>query len=309
MATDVSTDSGYAPGPPPAPVAVIGTGRMGAAMVVRLREAGHRVTVFNRTTARAVQLAAATGATLATSARQAAAGARFVLVSLADDNAVETAYQGPDGLAAGLSPGTVVLETSTVAPHTVSALAALVFRRDAVLLDAPVSGSVSVVQRGELTIMVGGDADALARARPVLDVLASRVFHLGALGAGATMKLAVNAVVHALNQALSEALVLAERAGIDREKAYDVFAASAVAAPYVGYKREAFIHPDREPVAFVLDLVAKDLALIEDLAGKSGTRMDQANTNRRVVAEALEAGYGTRDISAIADFLRTTAPY
>ena len=108
------------------------------------------------------------------------------------------------------------------------------------------------------------------RARPVLDVLGARVFHLGDLGAGATMKLAVNAVVHALNQALAEALVLAERAGVDRAKAYEVFAASAIAAPFVHYKQAAFLDPAGTPVAFMLDLVAKDLALIEDLAAEVG---------------------------------------
>jgi 3-hydroxyisobutyrate dehydrogenase-like beta-hydroxyacid dehydrogenase len=310
MAPDVTPGSAVTagdavtPGGTPARVAVVGTGRMGGAMVGRLRAAGHPVAVWNRTRTRAGDLAATTGATTAATAREAVADAGAVLVSLADDAAVEAAYSGPDGLVAGLAPGTVVLETSTVSPDTVRALAPQVAARDAVLLDAPVSGSVPVVQRGELTFMVGGDPAALDRVRPVLDALASKVFQLGEVGAGATMKLAVNAVVHALNQALAESLVLAERAGIGREAAYEVFAASAVAAPFVHYKRAAFEHPDRAPAAFMLDLVAKDLDLIAALAERVGARMEQSAADLRVVREAVEAGYGTRDMSAIADFLR-----
>jgi 3-hydroxyisobutyrate dehydrogenase-like beta-hydroxyacid dehydrogenase len=285
-------------------VTVVGTGRMGAAMVERLRGADLPVTVFNRGRQRADEVAARTGATVAGSPREAAAAAGFVIVSLADDAAVRETYAGPDGLVAGLRPGCVVLEASTVAPQTVRGLGDPVAERGATLLDAPVSGSVPVVQRGELTFMVGGDPDALDRARPVLAPLAAEVVHLGGLGTGAAMKLAMNAVVFGLNQAVSEALVLAERAGVHRESAYRVFAASAVAAPYVRYKRDAFEHPDGTPVAFMLDLVAKDLALIGALAADTGTRMAQADTNRRIVREAVEAGYGARDISAVAEYLR-----
>ena len=281
-------------------VAVVGTGRMGAAMVGRLTGAGHQVVAYNRSRARAEKL----GVAVADTPREAVAGADAIVVSLADDAAVGSVYRAADGLVAGLSEGAVVLETSTVHPDTVRALAPLVTRRGATLLDTPVSGSVSVVERGELTVMAGGDAAALERVRPVLDAFAARVFHLGALGNGAVMKLVVNSVVHALNQALSEALVLAEKAGLPREAAYEVLAASAVAAPFVQYKRAAFEHPDDTPVAFMLDLVAKDLALIDDLAGGVGARMDQLAANRAVVAAAIEAGYGTRDLSAIAEYLR-----
>jgi 3-hydroxyisobutyrate dehydrogenase-like beta-hydroxyacid dehydrogenase len=285
-------------------LAVVGTGRMGGAMATRLARHDFRVTVHNRTPERASRLAVDIGAFVAGTPREAVSGADVVLVSLADDAAVTEAYSGPDGLAAGLHPGAIVLETSTVAPATVRGLAPLVEARDAALLDAPVSGSVPVVERGELTFMVGGDPEALRKARPVLDVLSARVFHLGPLGAGATMKLAVNAIVHALNQALSEALVLAEKAGVDRTAAYEVFAASAIAAPFVHYKRDAYLHPEETPVAFMLDLVAKDLALIEDLATEVGARMDQSRTNRAVVEQAVANGYGPRDLSALAAMLR-----
>jgi 3-hydroxyisobutyrate dehydrogenase-like beta-hydroxyacid dehydrogenase len=285
-------------------VALVGTGRMGSAMVRRLRGAGHDVVVYNRTGVRATTLAAESGAVALGSAREVASAADVVLVSLADDAAVNAAYEGPDGLVVGLREGAVVVETSTVAPETVRALAAVVSQRSATLLDGPVSGSVPVVERGELTFLVGGDGEALDRVRPVLGVLGTRVFHLGGVGTGATMKLAVNSVVHALNQALSEALVLAEKAGVARGAAYEVFGASVVGAPFVQYKRAAFERPDEAPVAFSLDLVAKDLALVEALATAVGARMEQLGTNRRVVEEAVRAGLGDRDMSAIAVLLR-----
>lgn len=280
---------------------MVGTGRMGAAMTARLCGAGHDVTVFNRTRSRAAEVAAHTGATVAETVREAAQHADVVFVSLADDTAVRAVYAG---LVSGLREGAVVLETSTVHPDTVRALAPDVEARSASLLDTPVSGSVPLVERGELTAMVGGSADALAAARPVLAAIASRVFHLGPLGTGATMKLSVNAVVHALNQALAEALVLAEKAGVDRALAYEVFAESAIAAPFVHYKRDAFVRPDEAVVGFSLDLVAKDLELIHALAQRVGARMDQLAATRQVVGQAVADGYGRRDLSAIAELLR-----
>jgi 3-hydroxyisobutyrate dehydrogenase-like beta-hydroxyacid dehydrogenase len=287
-------------------VAVVGLGRMGAAMVRRLRGAGIRVVVSNRTRARAEEVAARTGATVADCPRDAAARGDVVLVSLADDAAVQAVYAGPDGLVAGLRPGQIVLESSTIDPHTVAALEPTVAERGAVLLDTPVSGSVSVVESGQLTVMVGGPAAALETVRPVLDVLAARVFHMGGSGTGAAMKLAVNAVVHALSLALSEALVLAERSGIHRAAAYEVFAESAIAAPFVRYKQASYLNPDGSPVAFSLALVAKDLELIEQLARRVGARMDQTATNHQVVDDAIAAGYADRDLSALASFLRST---
>lgn len=288
-------------------VAVIGTGRMGTAMVGRLAGAGHHLTVHNRTRAKAEAVAARHDAAVAPTPREAVREADVVLVSLADDAAVTAAYGGPDGLVAGLAAGQVVADTSTVDPETLRGLEAAVVAAGAALLDTPVSGSVSTVEAGALLVMAGGDAAALERARPALEAIASRIVHLGPLGAGATMKLVVNAMVHALSGALAESLVLAERAGLDRTAAYDVIAASAVGAPFVAYKREAYLHPGGAPVAFALDLVAKDLALADALAIRVGAPMPQLAVNRRVVGQALEAGLGKADLSALASFLRTDA--
>jgi 3-hydroxyisobutyrate dehydrogenase-like beta-hydroxyacid dehydrogenase len=286
-------------------VAVVGAGRMGAAMVGTLRRAGLPVVVFNRTRPRAEAAAEAAGAEVAATAGEAAAGAQVVLSSLADDAAVEAAYAGPGGVLTGLEPGTVVCESSTVDPGTVRRLGPLVADRGAFLLDTPVSGSVSTAEAGQLTVMAGGDPAALERARPVLDHLARQVFHVGGLGSGAVMKLVVNSVLHGLNLALAEGLVLAERAGVGRSAAYDVIAASAVAAPFVHYKREAFEHPGRPPVAFSLDLAGKDLDLALDLAAEAGAAMEQAATNRQVVRAAVAAGLGGHDLSELATYLRS----
>jgi 3-hydroxyisobutyrate dehydrogenase-like beta-hydroxyacid dehydrogenase len=289
-------------------VAIVGAGRMGGAMAARLQACGAEVTIFNRTRATAEQIAAATGVTVVDTAAEAAASAPVVLVSLADDAACVSTYSGADGVAAGVQPGAVVVETSTIDPRTVDELTALLDGLDVGLLDAPVSGSVPLVERGELTAIVGGSAGDLARARSVIELLASKVFHVGDRGAGATIKLAVNSIVHATNQAVAEALVLAEKAGVERSAAYEVFANSAITSPFVQYKRDAFEHPDAAPVTFSLGLVAKDYDLIASLAERVGAVMRQATTGRQTVSSAIDAGYGDCDMSALAALFRSTVP-
>ena len=145
------------------------------------------------------------------------------------------------GLLDDLRPGTVVLEMSTIGPTAAMELAAEALRRDVHLLDAPVSGSVSLAEAGQLFVMVGGERAAYERATPVLDAMAKGHMLLGPSGAGAAMKLAVNAMISVTNESLAETLVLAERFGIERERAYDVLAGGALASPFVLYKRGAFL--------------------------------------------------------------------
>lgn len=285
-------------------VAVLGIGRMGAAMVRTLRDAGFDVVVYNRTAAPAQALADEVGAAAVATPREAAAAADVIISSLADDAAVVAVYSGPDGAPAGLKDGSVVLEMSTIDPVTVAEIAPGVEAAGASLIDAPVSGSVPLVEQGALTVMAGGSGEPLDKARPVLDALAARVYEVGELGAGATMKLAVNAIVHAVNIALSEALVLAEGAGVDRATAYEVFANSAAGSPFIQYKENAFLNPDEAPVAFSLDLVAKDLDLILELADRVGVEMDQGAANRTVAGKAIADGLGDRDMSTVAVHLR-----
>ncbi|MEU6355671.1 NAD(P)-dependent oxidoreductase [Streptomyces sp. NPDC047072] len=288
-------------------VAVVGVGRLSRPMVVRLRRAGYGVTVTNRTRERALNVAAETGAQVADSPREAASSADIVIVSLADDVAVHEVYHGSDGLLAGLRPGTTVLETSTISPRTVMSLVPHVLERDAVLLDTPVSGSVELAARGELTVLAGGPGEALARVRPVVDILATRVLHFGDSGRGSTMKLVINSLLLSLGTALAESLVLAERAGIGRADAYDAFTQSAAAAPFVLYNRENFVRPQEAATHMTLTLVAKDLSLIDALASSVGAPMAQLEASRGLIDQALAAGLGDQDGSVLAEFLRHTA--
>jgi 3-hydroxyisobutyrate dehydrogenase len=285
-------------------VAVLGMGRMGSAFARKLAQAGFDLVVYNRTDAPAEDMAEHVGARIAPTPREAAAAADIVMSSLADDTAVVAVYTGPDGAASGLRDGAVVLEMSTIDPGTLDRIAAPIEAAGATLVDAPVSGSVALVEQGALTVMAGGPADAIEAATPVLDALAARIYRVGDRGAGATMKLAVNAVVHAVDVAIAEALVLAEAAGVDRGVAYEVFANSAAGSPFINYKRSAFLDPEGTPTAFSLDLMAKDLDLILDLAGRVGVEMDQGAANRAVTGKAIDSGLGERDMSAIAVYLR-----
>ena len=289
-------------------VAVVGTGRMGGAMAGRVAAAGHRLTIWNRSRDRAEAVATQLdGVTVVDSAREAAAAADVVIVSLADDAAVRSAYRGQDGLVAGLTPGAVVADTSTVAPETIRGLEDDVHAAGGKLIDTPVSGSVSSVEGGSILVMAGGEPETVELARPALESFAHRIILLGPLGSGSTMKLAVNAMVFGINQTLAESLVLAEKAGVERELAYEVIANSAVAAPFVTYKRAAYEHPEGAQVAFALDLVAKDLDLAASLAGGVGASVPQLETNRRVVGDAIDAGLGDADLSALAVHLRGRA--
>jgi len=286
-------------------VAIVGTGRMGSAMARALTLAGHDVVVQNRSPERAATLATEIGAQSMTTPAEAAAAADVTITMLADDAAVRTVFDGPDGLVAGAHPGAVLVDMSTVLPDTIRSVAEAVRATGAGILDAPVSGSVGLAETGGLTVMVGGDAADLDRARPALESLAKMIFHVGPLGAGAVMKLAVNTVIFGLNGALAEGLVLAEAAGVDRSLAYDVLAASAVGAPFVAYKRAAFLEPDDTPVAFALELAAKDLRLISAMADSVGQPLPQTGTNLELIRSAAAGGRADRDFATVANELRS----
>jgi 3-hydroxyisobutyrate dehydrogenase-like beta-hydroxyacid dehydrogenase len=155
--------------------------------------------------------------------------------------------------------------------------------------------------------MASGSPDAIAAVTPVLSAFAKKVARVGDAGAGQSMKLAVNLVVHDLNAALSEALTLASRAGIDPAAAYDVFVDSAVAAPFVAYKREAFL-TDGVPVAMSLDLVAKDLRLICELASELEVEVAATTAVRDQVAAARDAGFGAQDMASLQRYLAQLRP-
>jgi 3-hydroxyisobutyrate dehydrogenase-like beta-hydroxyacid dehydrogenase len=155
--------------------------------------------------------------------------------------------------------------------------------------------------------MVGGEAAAFERGRPVLAAMSKAQFHLGPSGAGAAMKLGLNVMIASAAHATSEALVLAEGAGIAREDAYEVIASSALASPFVDYKRAAFLDPDATPTAFALDLMAKDLALALGLGERGGVPLLAAAAASQAVAIAAGLEGGEQDLVRIADALRRVA--
>ena len=288
-------------------VGILGTGRMGSAMAVAVTNAGLPLHLYNRSPGPAEALAERLGATAWPTPAALAAHVDIAISMVADGRAVEALHAGPDGIPAGIRQGSVVVDMSTVLPATIRSVAPAIRDRGAGILDSPVSGSTALAEQGKLTLMVGGSSADIERARPALEAIGSRIFHLGPLGTGAAMKLAVNTVVFALNNGLAEGLVLAERAGIDRERAYEVLASSAIAAPYVSYKSAHFVEPDATPVAFSLELEEKDLSLIAALADEVGAAIPQATVNLAVARAAAASQGADRDMATIAGHLRGLA--
>ena len=223
---------------------------------------------------------------------------------VADGPALASLLEGPDGIAAGLSPGDIVVDMGTTGLEYTQRARRAVETAGAHLIEAPVSGSTAAAEAATLLVMTAGDEAAAAAAGPVLAAMSARVIHVGGPGAGAALKLAVNSVLFAVMEAVGESLVLAERAGVPRELAYEVFASSAIAAPVVKYRRAVFETPLETPASFALDLAIKDLDLTLALAGAVGAPMPQAETNRAVLREAAAAGLGGADIGQIAVHLR-----
>lgn len=286
-------------------VALLGLGRMGAPMTARLLAAGNPVRVWNRSAAGHRRLAdelalldvSATAERAATPA-DAVRDADLVLTVLA------AVLFGQDGVADAAAPGTVVCDLATIGVAAVREHSAALAARGLSFVDAPVSGSVPAVRAGSLLVMAGGDPAAVDTAAPVLAAFAKRVVRVGATGSGQAMKLAVNSVLHTLNAALSESLVLAERGGVPRATALEVLADGAVAAPYVHYKRASFADPDGQPVAFTVDLMGKDLALILGFARSRSSPGPLAETVSGVTAAAVAAGLGSQDMSTLAELHR-----
>ncbi|SIM87644.1 NAD(P)-dependent oxidoreductase [Micromonospora cremea] len=231
-------------------IAVLGTGRMGTPIARRLLAGGHRVTVWNRSPARSEPLAA-NGATVAESPPAAVDGADVVIVMLTDADAVEAVLFGPDGAAAALRPGAVVVQMSTIGPDEVRAVAGRL-PAGVSFLDAPVGGSVNAARAGRLAIFAGGSADALESAAPVLEQLGS-VRHCGPIGAGAAVKLVANTGLVTAVAGLRDALTVAAALGVDRQTALDVLGRGPLAS--------AVERVGAPGASFAVALAAKDARL------------------------------------------------
>jgi 3-hydroxyisobutyrate dehydrogenase-like beta-hydroxyacid dehydrogenase len=284
-------------------VAFAGMGRMGSRMAANVLRAGFTLRVWNRSPARCAPLVAA-GATAADTPRELVQGADVLVTMVADAAAAERVLLGPDGALAALAPGSIVLEMSTVGPAAAKSFAAAAAEGGIFLLDAPVSGSIPAAESAQLTTMVGGEREAFERARPVLAAMTREQTYLGPSGTGAAMKVALNSVIAVTNQAIAEALVLAEGAGIAAHDAYDVLASSAVGSPFVHYKRAAFLDPADQPVFFTATLMQKDVSLALELARVLAVPMPTAAAANEILTLVRRWGYGEGDIARVLDAMR-----
>jgi 3-hydroxyisobutyrate dehydrogenase-like beta-hydroxyacid dehydrogenase len=287
-------------------VAFVGIGKMGLPMAGNILRGGHDLTVFNRTLSRCDPLRD-DGATVASSAAEATRDAEVLVTMLADPAAVEEQILADEHVLADAPDGLIWLEMSTIGPGAARRFASRAADAGVEMLDAPVSGSVTVAEAAALVSMVGGDEAALERARPVLEAMTKAHFYLGASGAGAAMKLAVNTMIAATTVAISEALVLAEAAGIERADAYEVIAAGALASPFIDYKKAAFLDPDGTPPAFALDLMRKDLRLALEQGDAAGLPLLGAGASADVMTLAAGLEGGDEDLVRVADALRRIA--
>lgn len=285
-------------------VGVAGLGRMGAPMARNLVRAGHEVSLWNRSAERAGKLAAETGARIAATPAELADHADVVVTMLADDASSEAVHFGADGLFAGTGARTF-LEMGTMSPAHIGTLAARA-PDGARIVDAPVSGSTAAATEATLLIMAGCTEDEGRPLAPILDAMGRRTIFLGAIGAGAVMKLAVNSLIHGLNQTLSEALTLAEAAGIDTEAAFDVIEASAAAAPMIKYRRPLYLDEASHEVTFALSLARKDMEVTAALADRLGVSLPQGQVTLAELRAAEVAGFGERDMAAMLAFMRET---
>jgi len=283
-------------------VGLIGLGHMGEAFGERLLAAGYPLVVFNRTPGKAEQLAAL-GAEIAGSAESLAERSDVVVTSLSDDDALAAVATT---IAKSARPGTVLVDLSTVSPGVSAEAAAMTGDAGVAYLRAPVSGNPSVVRAGNLSFIVSGPKEALARAEPVLLAIGPTIQYVGEGEQARVVKLAVNLVIGGLAQLMAEALVLAEASGVSRRELLEVMGNSAAGAPFVKYKTEPLLNDDYS-ATFTTSLMEKDIDLILDAAKKAAVTLPVAHELKALLRAAIEAGYGDDDFMALYLNLRDTA--
>lgn len=264
----------------------VGLGVMGGRMAARLMSKGHSVIGHNRTRAKA-QWLIDQGLTWADSPRAVSAAADVTFCMVTNSAALEAVADGPDGLLAGLGPGKVLVDMSTVNPDVSRALAARVRGRGADMVDAPVSGSVVTLEAGKLSVMVGGTRATFDRLRPLLEDIGPKVTHVGDNGLALVMKIATNLSLAVQMLAFSEGVLLAEKSGISRETAVDVLTHSAIASPMVQYRGPMVLAMPDE-AWFDVNMMQKDMLLALEL----GRRLDVPLPTTAVANEFLTAARG-----------------
>jgi len=288
-----------------ADVGFVGLGVMGGGVAKRLLDAGHGLTVWNRTREKADPLLGA-GAAWAESPRAVAEASEYVFTMVTNTAAVRAVCEGPDGILAGLGPGKVYVDMSTASPANTQALAEQVEQLGASMLDAPVSGSVITLEQGKLSIMVGGDAEVFERARPILEAIGPKVFHLGPNGAAVTMKIATNLSLAVQMLAFSEGVLLAEKSGIPRESAVEVLLASVIASPMVAY-RGPFVLEQPDEAWFDVNMMQKDMNLALELGRELDVPLPTTAVTNELLTAARGMGLEEKDFAVVFDVLARMA--
>jgi 3-hydroxyisobutyrate dehydrogenase-like beta-hydroxyacid dehydrogenase len=279
----------------------VGLGTMGGRMAKRLLDAGRRVVGYNRTAAKAQALVAA-GLTLEKSPRAVAEASDAVFSMVTDSAALRAIALGPEGVIVGLRPGAVWAEMSTVGPEVTRELGEAVAARGAALIDAPVSGSPVTLDAGQLSFMVGGDPDALEKVREHLLAIGPTITHVGELGLAVTMKIATNLNLAVQMLAFSEAVVLAEKAGIDRERAVEVLLKSVIASPMIKY-RGPFVLGMPAEALFDVDMSQKDLGLALETGRRLGVPLPTVALTYQMLSAARGLDLADYDFAVVFDVI------
>jgi 3-hydroxyisobutyrate dehydrogenase len=282
-------------------IGIIGTGRMGAAIASRLQGLGHAVTVWNRTAAKTKPLAEA-GAKVAATPAALASGSEVVISMLTDAAALAAAYEGRGGALSGDVAGKLFIEMSTVRPETERALAQKARARGAALVECPVGGTVGPAKEGKLFGFVGGEAGDVARAKPLLDQMCRRVEHVGPVGAGASMKLAINLPLLVFWQSFGEALSLCKPLGLDPQRLVDIFSDTSGAPNMLkgrGPVIAAQLAGQSAPATFNVDSIRKDLRTMLAEAKGLGVELPVAAQALECFNRAAATGLGNADGSSL----------
>lgn len=283
----------------------VGLGVMGSRMAKRLLDAGHTVTGYNRTKSKAQWLLDA-GMKWGETPRSIAVTAGITLSMVTDTEALHSITGGPDGLLAGLSPGKIYIDMSTVSPAASSELAAQVAAKGAQMLDAPVSGSVSTLEEGKLSIMVGGNRATFERARPILEAIGPKVTYVGNNGLAVSMKIATNLSLAVQMLAFSEGVLLAEKSGIPRETAVEVLLNSVIASPMVKY-RGPFVLKMPDEAWFDVNMMQKDLLLALEMGRGLDVPLPTTAVTNEMLTTARAMGLATKDFAVLFEALARMA--
>jgi 3-hydroxyisobutyrate dehydrogenase-like beta-hydroxyacid dehydrogenase len=286
-------------------VGFVGLGLMGSRIVKRLLDAGHAVTGHNRTRSKASALVQA-GMQWADTPRAVAEAADITFSMVSDTAALSSVAEGDSGILAGLAPGKIYVDMSTVSPRLIRALAEKAAQQGARMLEAPVSGSVPAVESGTLVIYAGGDTQALDRVRPVLEAFSQKIIHVGGNGQAISMKIAINLNLAPQLVSLFEAVLLAERSGIPRAQALEALLNSVAASTAMKY-RGPLILKLPEQVWFSAAMMQKDLRLALDLGRELGVRLRTVELADELLTVAREMGYGEQDFAVLFKVLESTS--